>query len=106
MPRYLFVFCYQTPEQLARKSVDGFADENSAALFVEADSAELALEWGKEVAEKFMAFLSSGRSEGWKAMGYEGWLEADPDLEYPETILATLPTVAVSSYPDFSILRS
>jgi len=99
--RYLYVFGYQTPPQLAR-SVD---DEDSAAFFIEAPSQAEALAWGREVSEKFVRDLHRNDEVSWKALDYAHWIEDLPSSRFTPADLARLDTVSVGSYPDWSSWR-
>ncbi len=105
MPRYLYIFAFQTPEQLQSADPGNFAEESSAAVFIDAESAEKALEWGRKISEAFVSSLSTGPQPLWSPDRFDNWIEAQPQSEYPPDILTQLPAVAYGVLPDFSILK-
>jgi hypothetical protein len=105
VPRYLYIFGYQTPEQLEVSARQGYAEESSRALFIEAASAEEALAWGREISEEFVRRLFPKEKVSWKEMNFAQWVESAPQREYPADILAALPAVACGKYPDFERLK-
>jgi len=106
MAKYLYIFGYQTPEQVVNAARQGIPDEASRALFIEADSPEQALAWGREVSEEFVRRLFPGQQVSWKALNFAQWIESAPQTEYPAEILAQLPAIACGSYPDFDRLSA
>jgi hypothetical protein len=103
--RYLYIFGYQTPEQQARTGIGEDAEEASEATFIEAESAEQALAWGREISEEFVRRLFGTQVVDWKSNNFVHWVEAEPQTEYPEDILQSLPVVACGQHPDFKSLR-
>jgi hypothetical protein len=97
MPRYLYIFRCQTPEQLQAKD----PDESSEACFIEAGSVEEALEWGREVSERYVAQRLGEGAVSWKVQGFPHWIEPEPFKEYPEAALRNLQVVSCGNYPDF-----
>jgi hypothetical protein len=105
MRKYLYFFSYQTPSQmeLAR---NGFAEESSAAVFIEAHSPEQAGAWGREISERFVVHLFEGKSVSWRDLGFEAWIEADPKREFPSDVLERVPVVSCGTFPDFGRLQA
>jgi len=103
--KYLYIFGYQTPEQLAGAAKDEHAEEASEALFIEAQSAERALAWGREISEEYVHRLFEGQAVDWKSMHFAHWVENEPQTEYPIDILASLPVVSDGQYPDFQAFK-
>jgi hypothetical protein len=99
MQRYLYIFAYQTPAQAAF-SDPGEAEEFSAAVFVEAKNPQEALDWGREISEKFVADLFGPGAASWRSKGFDHWVESQPEKEYPPHVLAGVPVVQVGTYPD------
>ena len=95
MHKFLYIFCYKTPEQMATSD----PDESSEAFFIEASSADEALEWGREISERFIARLFGNTGTSWKTMGFPHWVESEPFQEYPEETLAQVPMVPCGSFP-------
>ena len=105
MPKYLYLFTYQTPSQ--RQCVeDGFAEESSAAVFVEANSPEEAMAWGREISERFVGHLFQGKQVSWRSLGFESWIEAEPKKEFPSELLERVPVVSCGVFPDFNQLQA
>lgn len=105
MAKYLYIFAYQTPEQRHAVAAHGPAEESSAAVFIEADSAEEALAWGREISEAFLRHLLHDPVVSWKGLNFAHWVENDPRQEYPADILARLPVVPRGSFPDFALFQ-
>ena len=107
MPRYLYIFTYQTPDQWAAAgATPGTPDESSRALFIKADNPEQALTWGSEIAEAFVKCLFTDSTISWQRLNYDHWLEAQPEQEYPKDILAALPEVNYGQLPDLGSLKA
>ncbi len=105
MARYLYVFAYQTPAQVEAAARGGFAEEASEAVFIEADSAEQAMEWGQQISEEFIKSLFPQGEMSWKSQNFAHWIEAEPQAEYPADLLRRLPVVPCGVQPAFSNLR-
>ena len=105
MPRFLYMFSYQTPEQMLAAPTADSPEESSQALFIEAASADQALGWGREISEAYLQYLFPDEKVSWKARGFDHWIETDPRQEYPADLLATLQVVAHGSFPDFDRLK-
>jgi hypothetical protein len=101
MAKFLYVFAYQTPAQIKAAAAGAYAEEASAAMFIEADSAEKALEWGEQISEDFLKRLFPEGDISWKRQNYAHWIEAKPQEEYPADLLETLPVVACGVRPEF-----
>ncbi len=99
MPRFLFVFCYETPDELATNPMYGWEEEETKALFIEARDEGEALRWGREVARAFVWTLFQ-REGGppdfeWKPKCYRHWIDSDlPSQRGPEE-LALIPSIRV-----------
>ncbi|HWX21955.1 MAG TPA: hypothetical protein VN578_18800, partial [Candidatus Binatia bacterium] len=104
MPRFLYIFGYQTPEQMNSSASSEAPEEASMAVFIEAQSADEALGWGRELSEEYGRRLFPGRALSWKSLNFAHWIEANPQQEYPADLLASLPVVPCGSYPDFDRL--
>jgi hypothetical protein len=102
--KYLYIFGYQTPEQLAHAAEDEHADESSEAIFIEAESAEQALAWGREISEEYVRLLFREDVIDWKSKNFAHWVESDPQAEYPQDILDNIPVVPYGQHPDFQLL--
>jgi len=76
-------------------------EESSQALFIEADSPAQALQWGREISEKYVRQLFGDQALDWKSMNFAHWVESEPLAEYPEAILEKLPQVSYGNFPRF-----
>ena len=57
MPKFLYIFGYETPKQRAANQLHGWDDEDSEAFFIEATTADEAHEWGCRVSQHFIRHL-------------------------------------------------
>jgi hypothetical protein len=97
MSAYLYCFGYETPSQLNNNSQNGWDDEDSQTLLIEAETEEAALRWGQEISERFIKLLFKDEMISWKRLGYANGIErADLDSMHG-TLL-----VREGEYPDFS----
>jgi hypothetical protein len=105
MAKFLYVFAYQTPAQVKAAAAGEYAEEASEAVFIEAESAEQALDWGKQISEDFLKRLFPQGDISWKDLNFAHWIEAEPQDEYPADLLERLPVVACGVRPQFNNLR-
>jgi hypothetical protein len=101
MPRFLYIFSYQTPEQMRAAGVSTAPEEACRAVFIEARTEEEALTWGREVSEEYVRRLFKENAPSWKAQGFVHSIEREPEQEYPAAVLSELPVVAVGVHPNF-----
>jgi len=107
MSRYLFRFGFCTPVQFASNSAHGWDDEASSSFFIEAESSDQALEWGEEVADRFVQALfaaEGGEVFDWRASDFARWIDDSPEEEYSARQLANKQVVKVGEFPDFTKL--
>ena len=78
MPEFLYVFGFETPAQSRANHAHGWDDEDSRAVFIEADSAELALEWGRRISERFIRDLYRTDGAGGWSGSYAHWIAEHP----------------------------
>jgi len=107
MARFLFRFGFCTPEQWEANEAHGWDDESSEAFFIEAESYEVALAWGCEVAESLTRSLFEIADWGkevpsWKESGFAYWIEDDPDSALSSQALERLPVVRAGEMPSLS----
>lgn len=105
MPRYFYFFSYVKSGQEKERPDSGFRDESSAAVFIEAGTAQEALEWGRQISAKFVAQTAGGEGTTWDPSAFANWIDADPQSQYPDHILSQIPTVSTGMYPDFCQLQ-
>jgi ribosomal protein S18 acetylase RimI-like enzyme len=96
--KYLFRFGYETPELMQNNDKFGWDDEDSDSVFVIADSEEGALEWGREIAERFVHTLFNDSTISWKERRYEHWIESDPE-EIKRVEQSGIPIVITGFHP-------
>jgi hypothetical protein len=105
--KYLFRFGFATPLQWAANEAHDWDDECSEAIFIMADSPDMALSWGQEIAEAFneLLFKNAGQQDdipSWKEAGFVYWLEESPESIFSDTELKNLPAVGAGELPDFT----
>lgn len=103
---FLYVFGYETPAQMKANAAHGWDDEDSAAVFIEAESADEALEWGRQVSERFLSELHGDAGISWNALGYAHWIEDDPTNRWSAEQLARVPRVRRGEFPASGRLRA
>ena len=92
---FVFRFGYETPALAASNAHGGWDDEFSEYVVIDAPDEAAALEWGCEVAERFVQGLSG---ESWRAGNFAHWIE--PLSECPWA--TGREAVAVGQVPEFS----
>lgn len=105
--KHLFCFGYETPDQYRNNAASGFDDEDSAALWIVANTSAEALLWGETVAQAYVAWLfSTEEAEGysWRDVGFCNWVEADIKALEAARTDGSLPEVRVGEMPDFGSL--
>jgi hypothetical protein len=104
MNKYLFVFGYEGPEDLAVNNRLGTDYESSRQLFVIAKTEADALSWGQEIAKWYVCQLYGDDTSGWKKENYATWIETHPDA-YTMSMIAEdvgwVPVVKYGEYPSF-----
>lgn len=108
MKSYLFRFGFCTPGQWRDNDLHGWDDESSSALFIDSETEEDALNWGREVAEEFCRslFLDAhweGVIPSWKAAGFAHWIEGSPS-QFSFEQLSELEHVKSGDMPNFKRL--
>jgi len=96
--RFIFIFGFETPDQLGNNQRHGWDDEDSMTVCILAESEGQALSWGREVAERHVneLFRRSGISDfSWKQHGYAHWIEHEASRVVSGT---RLPVLKVGEY--------
>jgi hypothetical protein len=106
MTQYLYRFGYEFPAQRLANVKYGWDDETSYAFFIEAETPEQALEWGREVSEAFCHYVYQesgwkGSLPSWKEDGYAHWIEDDSEI-IAQAQRERCPQIAVGEIPDFA----
>lgn len=104
MTRFLYRFGYETPTQWKANEERGWDDESSSAFWVEADTADEALAWGRDVTEAMVRELFSrsgwrGDVPSWKEAGYAQWIEKTPADDFTADDLASLLVINQGEMP-------
>ena len=108
MPVYLFTFGFETPTQHRNNAAHGWDDEDIRSVFIETDSADSALAWGREIAERFVQTLWRSRDEApasWLAGNFSHWIETDADT-VATAHASGVPCVRVGEHPAFGASAS
>jgi hypothetical protein len=99
MPQYLYMFGYCTPGQIEAFDKHGYDDEDSEAVFIEAQSEPDALAWGCEISREFIQRLYGGSGLTWRHTDYANWIESAPTSRFTPEQLSLLPVVRVGEHP-------
>ena len=94
MKRFLYIFGFQTPRQ--RNGPSARDDENSEMIWISAESDRAALEWGREISERFVNLLFDNPSVSWKDDAFAHWIEEDKLKSSSDVQM-----VNSGEYPDF-----
>ncbi len=102
MKKYLFIFFYETPDQRVDNLVNGFDEEECMGVFIEAETENAALEWGRQVARGYVAALyeAEGSSPGyaWNEADYANWIETNLAERTSPEKLSRLPTLRLGQF--------
>lgn len=97
MPNYLFLFYYETPEQLRTNAICGTEAEEIQALLIEAGSEALALRCGIQVARARVKLIYEREAcavgNAWDPARYRHWVERRPHEKWSEDQLSKIPRV-------------
>ena len=93
MKRFIYRFGYESPIEWLQNDKHGTDFESSSSFWVEAESAEDALRWGREVSDAMVReyFLRSGWAQdipSWKEEGFAHWIEDNPGPEFTPEYLS------------------
>lgn len=98
MPKFVFQFGYETPEQEAANALHGWDDEDSQWVIIDAADEESALRWGCEIAERFVDQMGGS---SWRADKFAHWV--DPLINCPWAIGRD--AAAIGQLPEFANWR-
>lgn len=83
--------------------------EDSAAVFIAADSESDALCWGCRVAEEFVAWQYAGQGDqpgsSWIGEGFVHWIEIEPDKAFSPEQLSQVPVIGYGENPDMQLFE-
>lgn len=97
MTWFRYTFGYETPQQAQLNARNGWDDEDSATLLIEAPSEVEAVAWGRQVAEAFVARLYAPALESWSAGGFADDIEHVAAVSTPTEVVA----VKCGQWPDW-----
>jgi len=102
--KHLFVFCYETPEQLATNPMYGWDEEESKAMFIKCESEDAALHWGRKAAQEYVRalFEREGAPAGlqWVPNRYAHWVEPNPSSLLTPGEMEDLPAIKIGQFLD------
>jgi len=99
MSLFLYIFGYNTPDQIEAFENYGYDDEDSESVFIEAKSEAEALAWGREISREFIRRFYGARGLVWDSADYANWIEAVPQRRFTSGVLARTPVVRVGEHP-------
>ena len=102
---YLYVFGYEDPIDRQSNSDVHTDFETSEVIRILAEDEQQALEWGREISERFIQYLFKDNQISWKNDRFASWIENNPD-EYLCKQLDSFPIVKTGQYPDFEALEN
>jgi hypothetical protein len=95
MPRFLFVYGYESPSEFIANERDGTDFESSGAVWITAGNESAATACGRLFAESTVASLFAAFPElpfpGWAAANYACWIEQNPQVRYAASELDAIP---------------
>ena len=101
----MFIFGFESPTEYLSNERDGTDFESSWAVWIGAKNADIALEWGRQIAEEFVdrLFEQAGfPKRSWTDHGFAHWVSTEPaELERARSE-ASIQKVAAGKMPDFS----
>jgi hypothetical protein len=92
---FVFRFGYETPQHAAANTRHGWDDEDSQYVLIDAPDEASALNWGRDVAERFVREMGGG---SWRAGKFAHWIE--PLSDCPWAI--GRPVIAIGQFPTTS----
>ncbi len=101
MQEYLFCWGYETPNQLRMNEANGWEDEDSMSVFITAESEQAAINWGREIAERFFCKLHNNEDISWKNHRYASCI-----LDTADAQVHTVLRVSVGEMPDLDTMIS
>ncbi|HET6371798.1 MAG TPA: hypothetical protein VFG76_00685 [Candidatus Polarisedimenticolia bacterium] len=98
--RFSYGFGFETPSQRRRNAAHGWDEEDSAAVLIEAATADEARAWGRRIAEAFLKWLYADSAVSWADGRYADWVDEPAETE------RSLQTVSVGTLPDLSVISA
>jgi hypothetical protein len=101
MDRFCYQFGFETPRMERLNKKDGDDAKALESVWILAESRENALEWGNEIAQRFIQKLFGDPAKSWKAGRFARWVEDAFEWKDSDKSAKKMQTVRVGSYPDF-----
>jgi hypothetical protein len=67
---FVYTFGFESPRELRANKKHSWDDESSCSFIIDAPSEDVALAWGREVAEVFFGRLHGDPSMSWRSHNY------------------------------------
>lgn len=100
------MFGFEIPEQAKANAAHGWDDEDSEAVFIEAESADHALDWGRQISEQFIRQLYRCDDASWWRSSFAHWIAERPEEQFTPEALSTIPHVRHGEHPTFQFTRN
>lgn len=98
---FLVGICYHEPESFAQWNAGLIEDyESSTGIFVLAESEDVALTWGDEIATQLHRIVNNDMTLDWRS-NYSCWIEREPALSAWKHCLGFFQSVEVGEHPDY-----
>ena len=104
-PTFLFTFGFESPAEHVWNERNGTDEESSWAVWISAASSDVALTWGRQMAEEFVRQLferAGVAPRSWMTDGFAHWISEDESELERARLEASIPTVADGQMPDLS----
>ncbi len=82
MTNYLFIFGFETPSMIKSNQEHDSDFEISQAVFIESASKELAFQYGRVIANKFLQALFKNEAAKPNVDDYAHWIDESPSNTY------------------------
>lgn len=102
---YLYIFGYEAPSEKASNRDVGTDFESTGMVRILSLTEDSALEWGRELSERFVASLYANESVSWRSQGFASWIEQSPD-EHIRSQWSSIPVVQCGEIPDTDTLSA
>lgn len=106
MPRFLYMFGYEGPEEAEVNAATGSDYEVCRAVFIQAEDAAAAVAWGQQVSQRYVSWLfeREGRPRyEWIEANFANWLEREGTNSWD--VFKDAPRIDVGEYPAFDHLE-
>ncbi|WP_283420037.1 hypothetical protein [Sphingopyxis sp. Geo48] len=100
----LFCFGFENPREAELNASDETDYESSTGIWIEGQSDDEVMAWGRAIAEQLVVFLferAQIEPYSWAARGFAHWIEREPEAL---SMASYLPSVSVGEMPDLTVL--